>query len=302
MSNTRRGVHCTSAKIKNLKNKKGITLIALVLTIIVLLILAGVALNLVLGEDGITGRAVNARKTQNITGATEKVELEVANLGSEFYQAKYVSGGLPSGVTTVGDYVLSKLGDGDVYTGTAYTKDDGWLFLSKTEEGNGKFTVNLMSAGIPAKLYYHCSTNAPGDWWGTQVEAGSSSANRKAAYGLEHKFESITFEQNINPVANGNGSYTSIGTESGEVTGAIFKAGSNVSVHNMTYDEVDSLGSNAARKVGTGSSYYWLASPYTDHTDSLCYVYTDGSIDDYFNRDSAYGVRPVVSISGVTIE
>ena len=102
MFKTRKGDNMSPAKIKT---EKGITLIALVLTIIVLLILAGVALNLVLGEDGITGRVVNARKTQNITGATEKVEFEVANLGSEFYQAKYVSGGLPSGVTTVGDYV-----------------------------------------------------------------------------------------------------------------------------------------------------------------------------------------------------
>ena len=118
--------------------------------------------------------------------------------------------------------------------------------------------------------------------------------------GLEHKFESITFEQNITPVANGNGSYTSIVTESGEVTGAIFKAGSNVSVHNMTYDEADSLGSNAARKVETGSSYYWLASPSTNYPGILYYVVNSGGIEDCDN--GTYGVRPVVSISGVTIE
>ena len=181
-------------------------------------------------------------------------------------------------------------------------KDNGWLLLSATEEtaGSGIYTVKLMSAGIPAKLYYHYSTNAPGDWWGTAEQAGSSNSNSRAAYGLEHKFESITFEQNITPVANGNGSYTSIGTSTGNVTGAIFKAGSNVSVHNMTYTEANSLGSNDARKVGTGSSYYWLASPNANDTNGLDYVSSGGNISNS-GYSITYGVRPVVSISGVTL-
>ena len=61
------------------KNKNAITLIALVITILVLLILAGVALSLVVGENGITERAVKASKTQNIAGAKEKLELDIAN-------------------------------------------------------------------------------------------------------------------------------------------------------------------------------------------------------------------------------
>ena len=49
-------------KILNIKKQvKGITLIALVVTIIVLLILAGVALNLTIGQNGIISRA----KTRN---------------------------------------------------------------------------------------------------------------------------------------------------------------------------------------------------------------------------------------------
>ena len=47
------------------KNKRGITLVALVVTIVILLILAGVSLNLVLGNNGIikkAGEAVNAYK------------------------------------------------------------------------------------------------------------------------------------------------------------------------------------------------------------------------------------------------
>ena len=45
-----------------LKNKKGITLVALVVTIVVLLILAGVSINLVLGNHGIIVKAREAQK------------------------------------------------------------------------------------------------------------------------------------------------------------------------------------------------------------------------------------------------
>ena len=44
-----------------LKNKKGITLVALVVTIVVLLILAGVSINLVLGDNGIVKKAQDAK-------------------------------------------------------------------------------------------------------------------------------------------------------------------------------------------------------------------------------------------------
>ena len=46
--------------MRNLKEQKGITLVALVVTIIVLLILAGVTILYVLGDDGIFGTAQRA--------------------------------------------------------------------------------------------------------------------------------------------------------------------------------------------------------------------------------------------------
>ena len=48
--------------MKNMLNKnKGITLIALVITIIVLLILAGVAIATLTGENGLLNRATDAK-------------------------------------------------------------------------------------------------------------------------------------------------------------------------------------------------------------------------------------------------
>ena len=48
-------------KIKVIKNAKGVTMLALVVTIIVLLILAAITLNLAVGENGIIKRAKLAR-------------------------------------------------------------------------------------------------------------------------------------------------------------------------------------------------------------------------------------------------
>ena len=53
-------------------NKKGITLIALVITIIILLILAAVAIQLALGENGLIGRAQSGQEKQTVAEATEK--------------------------------------------------------------------------------------------------------------------------------------------------------------------------------------------------------------------------------------
>lgn len=52
----------------NYKKEKGITLVALVVTIVVLLILAGVSINLVLGENGLITQAKTAKaKTAEMT-------------------------------------------------------------------------------------------------------------------------------------------------------------------------------------------------------------------------------------------
>ena len=45
-----------------LKKQKGITLVALVVTIVVLLIIAGVSINLVLGDNGIVKKAQEAKR------------------------------------------------------------------------------------------------------------------------------------------------------------------------------------------------------------------------------------------------
>ena len=63
-------------KIKMNNSSKGITLIALVITIIVLLILAGVSIAMLTGENGILTQATEA-KEENIKGK-EKEQIKLA--------------------------------------------------------------------------------------------------------------------------------------------------------------------------------------------------------------------------------
>ena len=77
--------------MKNLKNQKGITLVALVVTIIVLLILAGVSLSLVAGSNGIMTRAVNATNANESGTGAEQAELRIAELQAEYYEKYYVT-------------------------------------------------------------------------------------------------------------------------------------------------------------------------------------------------------------------
>lgn len=66
-------------KLSN-KTNKGITLIALVITIIILLILAGVTIMTLTGEEGILNRAKTAREENNKATATEEINLKITNV------------------------------------------------------------------------------------------------------------------------------------------------------------------------------------------------------------------------------
>lgn len=58
-----------------MKKNKGITLIALVVTIVVLLILAGTTIMTIFGENGIVSRAAEAAFRQEIGAVREKIDL-----------------------------------------------------------------------------------------------------------------------------------------------------------------------------------------------------------------------------------
>ena len=62
-----------------MKSNKAITLVALVITIIILIILAGVSVSVLFNQDGIITKAKQAQKSTEISKITEQLELEKEN-------------------------------------------------------------------------------------------------------------------------------------------------------------------------------------------------------------------------------
>ena len=61
--------------MRNIKEKRGITLIALVVTIVIILILAGVTIDAVFSENGIINKAKEAANSMNNAVTNDQAEL-----------------------------------------------------------------------------------------------------------------------------------------------------------------------------------------------------------------------------------
>ena len=66
-----------------MKKNKGITIIALIVTIIVLLLLAGITIAALGGENGLIARVKQSKESYSIAETKEKLELEITNLRIE---------------------------------------------------------------------------------------------------------------------------------------------------------------------------------------------------------------------------
>lgn len=131
------------------KNKSGITLIALVVTIIVLLILAGISVSMLIGQNGILNRASEAKEKTEIAQKDEEKTLQ----GYENVINKYTSGKTVSELFDSTGEIEGKLHIGDFinYTPTIenWTEED----MEKIETTGAKIAANKMKESLPNKAY-----------------------------------------------------------------------------------------------------------------------------------------------------
>ena len=127
----------------NLKERKGITLIALVITIIVLLILAGVSIAMLTGQNGILTQANNAKDETEQANAKEKVESAVIATMSQSKRGTLDADKLVTEITNnYGGQV-----DGGAFPvtvtidGKSFTVDSDGNVTSKDSETAGKVTI-----------------------------------------------------------------------------------------------------------------------------------------------------------------
>ena len=125
------------------KENKGITLIALVITIIVLLILAGVTVVTLTGDNGLLQKAQNAGEQSKTAEAEEQIKL----LYAEYQISKYAEGNM-----SAGDYLKEQLektyGEGNV----DIISSEESIVLKIIENGESKFYEYNPSTGISKEL------------------------------------------------------------------------------------------------------------------------------------------------------
>ena len=128
------------------KSKKGITLVALVVTIIVLLILAGVSINLVLGDNGIVKRAQDAKNKTIEDQANTQAGMD--SLAGEIGEALGELVTTPETAPYLPDDTFTKK-EGTIDTGLVIQDASGneyvWVVVPRTTEvykttGLGKMT------------------------------------------------------------------------------------------------------------------------------------------------------------------
>ena len=119
------------------KEMKGITLVALVITIVVLLILAGVSINTVLGDDGIIKKAKEAAEATKRASAEEEMNRLVLE-----YQ-------LASNDETLESFLQEKVTEGRIDGVT--DNGDGTITITKKVEGKDyTITVKKPAASTPS--------------------------------------------------------------------------------------------------------------------------------------------------------
>lgn len=108
-----------------MKNKNGITLIALVLTIVIIIILAMITIAFLFGENGLLTKTQEAKKMSEIENAREKLEMAT---GTAIIDGK--------GITTIDDYFDLIESEGIIGNKENDTSDNGdGTYEVVTEDG-----------------------------------------------------------------------------------------------------------------------------------------------------------------------
>ena len=189
---------------KTIKNK-GITLIALVITIIVLLILAGISIQMLTGDNSILKQAGRARDETKINGAKEYLQMLVLEYEGDRYTTSG-SGTLESflrskGVTVVdnGDGTLTATYDGYdfIIDKTTYEIDQDTsnkpkieVAISEPDASNKvKITVTVSNASDFSKIDSIKVTNVNNSTVVDEKTDGNSSATFTVSSNGEYKVE-----------------------------------------------------------------------------------------------------------------
>lgn len=116
-----------------MRNQKGITLIALVITIIVLLILAGVSIAMLTGDSGILTNSTKAKAQNELGTAKDQVALAANEALTKYYDTTYAQGTGTYSESAVKEAVIEAIDNltvVDTVTKTTVSTSDGTFTLT----------------------------------------------------------------------------------------------------------------------------------------------------------------------------
>ncbi len=184
------------------KKNKGITLIALVVTMIILLILAGISISMITGQNGILKRAAEAKERNERSSALEEIQLVVIGaIGTEgevdIAKAKEELREKGATITEIGDdlkveyknkkYLVTKDGSVSEWTGTETPanapKLSAGMIPVKYDTSKGKWVVCSKSDSS----WYNYSTDQK-QWANVMLSDGKyTTATAKIGTPIEEK-------------------------------------------------------------------------------------------------------------------
>ena len=136
-----------TSNIQHLTSNVAITLIALIITIIVLLILAGVTLNMVMGDSGIFNKANQAKNKTEIAQYEEELRMCVLEL-----QTDSVANRETFGMETIKNKLVEKVKELENTTDIEFPTEESETKVSGTYKGYEFYIDNKYAAHIGGKV------------------------------------------------------------------------------------------------------------------------------------------------------
>ena len=152
-----------------MKNNKGITLIALVVTIIVLLILAGVSIAMLTGQNGILNRASEASYESKLQNAAESMSYNVTEALTAHYNKSYVTGNTTdTSKDTIAEAIkqgiTDSISDGKSKADTSITVTDTSTVAPDATATDGKKITGNVKLVYNSHVKYGIVTNSGISW------------------------------------------------------------------------------------------------------------------------------------------
>jgi len=137
-----------------MKNQKGITLVALVITIVVLLILAGVTISMVMGDNGVLSNSQKAKYESAKGTAEDSLSAGLSSITTDIYSGNYSAQSVSDLTQVTTDFLkaeLTKQMQGYKIIGDA--EDDGENFNLKINDKDYGYTASISKKSLTVKSF-----------------------------------------------------------------------------------------------------------------------------------------------------